>query len=99
MKHILVIIVLIALVIASWSIRLQNPTLTETQLLIEYWPLWLAIVAVELITAWWYKSLLFPLLLDTVKGDFVQEGVLPCRKLLKPQPKVIQDAKAAKGMI
>ena len=55
MKHILAIIVLIALVIASWSIRLQNPTLTETQLLIEYWPLWLAIVAVALITAWWYR--------------------------------------------
>jgi len=41
--------------VASWVIRLQNPTLTETQLLIEYWPLWLEIVAVALITAWWYK--------------------------------------------
>jgi hypothetical protein len=55
MKHILAIIVLIALMVASWVIRLQNPTLTETQLLIEYWPLWLEIVAVALITAWWYK--------------------------------------------
>ena len=56
MKHILAIIVLIALMVASWVIRLQNPTLTETQLLIEYWPLWLAINAVALITAWWYKQ-------------------------------------------
>ena len=55
MRHVLAAIVLIALVVASWAIRLQNPTLTETQLLIEYWPLWLAIVAVALITAWWYK--------------------------------------------
>ena len=55
MKHVLAMVVLIALMVASWVIRLQNPTLTETQLLIEYWPLWLAIVAVALITAWWYR--------------------------------------------
>ena len=56
MKHVLAIVALIALMVASWVIRLQNPTLTETQLLIEHWPLWLAIVAVALITAWWYKQ-------------------------------------------
>ncbi len=56
MKHVLAMVVLIALMVASWVIRLQNPTLTETQLLIEHWPLWLAIVAVALITAWWYKQ-------------------------------------------
>ena len=55
MRHVLAAIVLIALVVASWAIRLQNPTLTETQLLIEHWPLWLAIVAVAFVTAWWYK--------------------------------------------
>ncbi len=29
-------------VVLAWIVRLRNPALTETQLVIEFWPLWLA---------------------------------------------------------
>lgn len=46
---------LVVVIIVMMGVRLANPDMTETRLLLTYWWLWLIIIAVMLLTLWLFS--------------------------------------------